>query len=373
MNTNQSNLLSKLHYQRVCRVAEILGPGTLLVALRTGQPRLPTLAESKSEEHQLDLAESDTGVALGPDSGGLCALVLQDRKVLEVFLAANPALRGVLCVEHEKGIVIFLRVAGSMPKSRKDAGFAWLADGEILTVLVRAKTGYQAFPPGMPPAAPARISLESIDWRSLGDFGLELLRDVLELAHGNRFSNSVAMRGRLNVNFWADFLSRVLSLRFHARRKQFQEQEALTGSWADHSRLVVSNLAGDWVWNLTGKWGQPYRASPAELRHIVARLQVLVARDVPEEREFFRDCVAHIVKRSPGSTVTNAEIFAAITRRHHEHGRPIPSATLAGRWINEEMKEQFCAPKHRNLLRGTHWKRGFHGFALRENLRSQSV
>lgn len=60
MNTNQSNTLSKLHYQRVCHVAETLGPGTLLVALRTGQPRLPTLAESKSETHQLDLAESDT-------------------------------------------------------------------------------------------------------------------------------------------------------------------------------------------------------------------------------------------------------------------------------------------------------------------------
>ena len=312
-------------------------------------------------------------VPAGLRSGGLCALVLPDRTVLEAFLAANPALRGVLCVEHEGGIVIFLRVEGHIPSSRRDCGFAWLADGEILTVLVRAKNGYQAFPPGMPSATPAHVRLDALVWRALGDFGLELLRDILESAHGNHFCGSVAKRGRLNVNFWADFLSRVLSLRFHARRQQFQEQDTVTGSWADRSRLVVSNVAGDWVWNLTAKWRQPYRASPVELRHLVARLQVLVARDVPEERDFFRDCVAHSVKRSPGKTVTNAEIFAAITRQHREHGRPMPSTTLAGRWINEEMKELFCAPKHRNLLRDDLWKRGFHGFALRENLRSQSV
>lgn len=372
MKTPEPNPLSQLHYQRVRHVAEILGAGTLLVPLRTGQPRLPTLAEAQSEEHQLDLAESDTGVALGLDSGGLCALVFPGRKVLEVFLAANPALRGVLCVEHLEGIVVFLRVEGPMPASRKDCGFTWLADGEFLTVLVRAKHGYQAFPPGKPSATPARVRLDALDWRPLGDFGLALLRDVLESAHGNHFSGSVAKRGRLNVNFWADLLSRVLSLRFHARRRQFQEQHTVTGSWEDRSRLVVSTLAGDCVWNVTAKWGQSYRASPAELRHLVARLQVLVARDVPEERQFFQQCLSAVVERRENSNVTNDELHAAISHLHRQEGRAMPSLTLAGRWMNQLMAELFSAPHHRNLVRDDKWRRGFHGFQLRDIFHTHS-
>lgn len=134
MNTNQPNTLSKLHYQRVCHVAQTIGPGTLLVSLRPGQPRPTTLAESKSEEHQLDLAESDTGVAPGLDSGGLCAMGLPDRKVLEVFLAANPALRGVLCVEHP-GFTALLRVDGSVPASRLDGALMWLSNGSAVTLV----------------------------------------------------------------------------------------------------------------------------------------------------------------------------------------------------------------------------------------------
>lgn len=350
-----------------------LGPATVLVEVDSGQPRfrlaaagLPTLAASRTEAHQLCLAEGDVAAAFGAVSDGLHALGFADKVKLDTFIADNPGLRGARIVEHPGYAALLLRVDGPAPNSRADGDFMWLSDGSTVTVLLRAGHGWHAFPPGKPPASVPRMRLDTLAWNSLNDFGLTLLRDVLEAAHGNRFSGSVAKRGRLNGNFWADFLSRVLSMRFHARRKQFQEQDAATGSWDDRSQLVVSNLAGGWVWKLTAKWGQPFRASPAELRHLVARLQVLVARDVPEERDFFRDCLLAVVERCEDSNVTNDELHAAISHLHRQEGRPMPSLTLAGRWMNQLMAEMFSAPHHRNLVRDDKWKRGFRGFQRRE-------
>lgn len=75
------------------RIYDHLAPGAMLVSLRPGQPRPTTLAESRSEDHELDLSETDVAVALGEASDGLYALGFADMVKLDMFIADNPALR----------------------------------------------------------------------------------------------------------------------------------------------------------------------------------------------------------------------------------------------------------------------------------------
>lgn len=73
---------------------------TVLIEVEPGQPRfrlavagLPTLAASRTEPHQLCLAENGVAVALGAASDGLHALVFADKVKLAKFIAESPALR----------------------------------------------------------------------------------------------------------------------------------------------------------------------------------------------------------------------------------------------------------------------------------------
>lgn len=121
-----------------------LGPDTLLVEVERGQPRfrhavvgLPTLAESRTEAHQLDLSETDVAVALGAASDGLYALGFEDKVKVDSFIADNPALRGALRLEHP-GFTALLRVDGSAPANQASGTFAWPSDGS--TVPTRRRT-----------------------------------------------------------------------------------------------------------------------------------------------------------------------------------------------------------------------------------------
>ena len=350
-----------------------LGPDTLLVEVPPGHPRfrltvagLPTLAESLTEAYQLGLAEGDVAVALGTASHGLCVLGFVNNPKMEAFLAGNPALRGACRVEHPGLTALLLRVDGAVPASRMDGDFVWLSDGSTLTVLMRTRRAWHAFPPGKPLVPVPRVRLAELEWRSLGDFGMAILRDVLKQEHGALFKSPAAGQGRLHLSCWSELASKLLPIRFHAQRRQFQQQDPSSQTWQDCPREVIGKTVHNLVWELTAKWHHPYAPTPSEVRRLVARLQVAVARHVPEERDYFRDCVASSLERAPGSNVTNPELFAVIERQHQKHGRPMPSITRAGRWMNESMAELFSAPNHRNLRRGIHWKRGFRGFRLRK-------
>lgn len=102
-----------------------LGPATVLVEVEPGQPRfrlavagLPTLAASRTEPHQLCLAENGVAVALGAASDGLHALVFADKVRLHTFIAGNPGLRGACHVEHPQSTAILVRVDGLAPATR---------------------------------------------------------------------------------------------------------------------------------------------------------------------------------------------------------------------------------------------------------------
>lgn len=355
------------------RFRTALGPNTLLVPLPSGQPTIrhsgfspPTPAIVATAGYQLDLAERDIALAPGRPSGGLCALVIPHGDDAWVgMLAANPVLRQSLRVEHPAGMVLFLRPQGTVPASVRDGGRAWLGDGALLTIKVRG--GWTALPPGTPMREPVNVRLEELDWRPLGSLGRSLLRDALLPQHDQLFTSSVASRGRLNLRFWPSYLLADLRLRFHARRGVFEQHDAVAAAWVERVQTVVLQLADRAVRQATAEWGAAYYPRPVELCRLVAQMKVGGAVDVPDAREFIRQCLVGGLIRQPGTRVTGAEVLDMIARRHQQNGRPMPSRSLAGRWINELVFELFSAPQHRNLKPNRKWARGFRGLRLRED------
>ncbi|KAF0179626.1 MAG: hypothetical protein FD161_1243 [Limisphaerales bacterium] len=351
----------------------MFGPNTLLVPLPSGQPTIrhsgfspPTPAIVATAGYQLDLAERDIALAPGHPSGGLCALVIPHGDDAWVgMLTANPALQQSLRVEHPAGMVLFLRPQGTIPASVRDGGRAWLGDGALLTIKVRG--GWTTLPPGPPIREPANVRLAELDWRPLGTLGRSLLRDALLPQHGELFDSPVAARGRLNLRFWPSYLLADLRLRFHARRGVFEQHDAVAAAWVERVQAVVLQLADRAVRQATAEWGSSYHPRPVELRRLVAQMKVGGAVDVPDAREFIRQCLVGGLIRQPGANVTGAEVLDMIARRHQQDGRPIPSRSLAGRWINELVFELFSAPQHRNLKPNRKWARGFRGLRLRED------
>lgn len=340
------------------RLYATLGSDTLLVELPPGPPRfrlavagLPTLAESLKEAYQLGLAEGDVAVALGAASDGLNALGFADKVMLDTFIADNPALRGACRVEHSDFTALLLRVDGPVPASRVDGALMWLSNGSTVTVLTRARRGWHAFPPGKPLAPVPRVRLDALDWRSLGVFGMTLLRDVLTQQNGGPFRSSVAAQGRLNPGFWTAFLPRVMDVRYHASRRQHQQRPAGAPRWMDVSPATVAKLTSDAVSTFTTQWLTPYRPTPWETQRLVARLRQATTVEVPDEQAFFAACVRAAVERHDGSDVTTKEGLAAIEVLHCQHGLAMPSKMLGERWLKRCMREFFGVPCTNNCLR----------------------
>lgn len=354
-----------------------VGPDTLLVEVEPGQPRLrhavaglPTLAESLTEAHQLDLSETDVAVALGAASAGLCALGFADKPMMEAFMSANPGLRSALRVEHSGFTAVLLRVDGPMPASQMDGAFMWLSNGSTLTMLIRAGRGWHAFPPGKPSAIPPRVRLDALGWRPLGVFGMRLLRDVLAAQHGPMFRSSVAAQGRLNPNFWTALLPRVMDVRYHASRRQYQQRPAGAPRWVDVASATVVKLTGDTVAAFTTQWGAPYRSTPWETQRMVARLRQAITVEVPDGQSFFAACVRAAVERHDGSDVTTKEALATIEVLHSQHGLAMPSKMLGEQWLKRCMREFFGVPCTNNCSRKKKCKRGYRTVRIRTSVLS---
>ena len=138
------------------KIVEVIGPAVLL-SIPPGEkgPRLKnwqklTLADM-SPEYLAGLNHGDNiGVSLGEVSEGLCTVDCDSDALLEVFLSANPGLRGTLITRGERGGNVWIRIKGDYPRScvlkfranRKRAG-EWRATGNQTVIRGRHPSGVE--------------------------------------------------------------------------------------------------------------------------------------------------------------------------------------------------------------------------------------
>ena len=130
----------KGEYPRVDRLRQILGDPVVFLAckgkkpLRRGWQSVTINQMTPRYAAALERSTINIGVLLGRNSGGLCAIDIDQDNAVEPFIARNPILGKSARVVGTRGCKIFVRVRGEYPRKHKIiiAGEhigEWLADG----------------------------------------------------------------------------------------------------------------------------------------------------------------------------------------------------------------------------------------------------
>ena len=105
-------------------VYEALGYDAVVIPLCSGSKRpkhtewqKTTLAQSRSPEHQRELQNGEIGVVLGSAGNGICTIDLDTDEAAADFLAANPRLAGTLQTRGRRGLNLWFRLHGRIPRS----------------------------------------------------------------------------------------------------------------------------------------------------------------------------------------------------------------------------------------------------------------
>ena len=105
----------------VKELRELLGHDVLLLHCKprtkkpSGEWGKLTIADMEKPDYLVKLEHGNIGVALGAKSGHLIALDVDDDKLVEPYLAANPWLKNTLQTHGRRGRVFWLRMAGDYP------------------------------------------------------------------------------------------------------------------------------------------------------------------------------------------------------------------------------------------------------------------
>ena len=104
--------------------------------------------DDMSPKYLSDIMDGNTGIALGQDSNGLCAIDLDDDDLVQPFLKVNPWAANTTITKGARGCQIWVRIKGGYPPSAalkrngKKCG-EWRADGcqSIIPPSVHPDTG----------------------------------------------------------------------------------------------------------------------------------------------------------------------------------------------------------------------------------------
>ena len=120
-NGGQSNgVAASRYFESVKQLREILGDDVLLLRCKL-QTKKPAGAWGKltvasmTPDYLNKLSGSNTGVALGAKSGHLIAVDVDDDRLVESYLAANPSWNDTLQTHGARGRVFWFHMAGDYP------------------------------------------------------------------------------------------------------------------------------------------------------------------------------------------------------------------------------------------------------------------
>ena len=240
------------------------------------------------------LRRGNIGVALGQNSGGLCAIDIDDDDEVQPFLASNPRLASTLRTKGARGAQFWVQLSGEYPKLGKlktqdgeDWG-EWRCDGGQSVI-------HGTHPDGMSyrrivNAPPIEIAFEEIHWPE--HLKLPWVPDEYELIvneHGRPYS--LSEKGGLQINdyFFVARYQREHLLVYESLEEDFYQYNPKNGLWE-----VVSEDQVQWQFGLdfkaaadeVGVEGFIWKRKNGMLASLVNLLRGLVGkRDAFKKRE----------------------------------------------------------------------------------------
>ncbi len=227
----------------VTELRELLGHDVVLIPVHAGKKRpvhngwtQTTLASMIDPAYVASLHRGNIGVALGANSGGLCAVDLDVDEDVEAFLTLNPKLRATLRTRGARGAQFWVRLTGGYPKLAKlktydgeDRG-EWRSDGgqSVIHGVHEHGMRYQR----LVDAPPAEIAFDDIAWPE--HLKLPWIKDEYERLveeHGEPYEVSASGTLRTNDYFFVARFQREHPLLWEPLEEEFYEYDADRGLW----------------------------------------------------------------------------------------------------------------------------------------------
>lgn len=271
----------------------------MLLTLPRGQKRcfVPdwpkmTLAATKTNVYQSELATGDVGVLLGSAGNGICTIDCDSDEAAEVLLNANPAFSKTFRTRGARGCNFWLRVIGDVPKtcrlsSSNDKMGEWRADPGMTKIAgTHPNTGQ--FYQWIIDAAPIKIRFADIVWPdgwtgACIENGLDQLVEKWGEAGFSavvKETNAKIFRG-LNQPHWAARLMFTHDALFEPSESQFYTYISDRGLWVPKTRATLKTaLAYD-----LRSWGKLNGVEPAVIQRLSDRLLSEIVRLAEGEAE----------------------------------------------------------------------------------------
>ena len=143
------------------------------------------LADRNSEPYQRLLRVQDVALPCGYPNDRLGALTIGSPAMATAFLTMNPQLEHCLRTEHNAITCFFLQVKGPVPTGFQRGPVLWM-DKAAMTL--------RTVSPGAPRVTlhgdmPSEVWLAELDWRPLGDAGVEFQHREWEHRFGSHCPN----------------------------------------------------------------------------------------------------------------------------------------------------------------------------------------
>ena len=301
-------------------------------------------------------------------STNLRAILFQSESALKTFCRESGIQSVVTIWPGPTKLTLWLRLLHGFSRNLNLNDAYFLADGYVPLIVPEV---------GLVTYGETRTVLES-DFDDLAfpeSVRDAVITDRCEGLYGARYLRSPSGRKRLNVVFWAHYLSAALRLNFHCQQNHFYllregkrvqvPREALLGILTD----TLSNCRKD----------DPLfpldEIKMTRLNEIIAQMKFVSAKHLVDETHGLNEFVKAKVRPGGKLGVTVHELYAAYRNYCREHLADAYAFSSFKKLITREIANQFGAGKSHDLKRSKHGVttqlRGFRGVFLIDSFDSQ--
>ena len=242
----------------VAELRDLLGQDAVLIPVHAGTKRpvhhgwpQTTIEAMDDAAYVASLLRGNVGVALGANSGGLCAIDIDDNDEVQPFLALNPKLTSTLRTKGARGAQCWVRITGEYPKLTKlktqdgDDWGEWRCDGgqSVIHGVHPDGINYQK----LVDAHPVEIAFDEIHWPE--HLKLPWVKDDFDLlveADGSPFTVSEKGGVVLNQMFFVRKYMVEHRVLYDAGLGEFFEYDQTSGLWERQTvESIKRELAND--------------------------------------------------------------------------------------------------------------------------------
>lgn len=351
---------------------EALGPGVVLGFVDLRHAAIVAACRSGSSSPDTDFPDQNPrqsqvvfGVACGRlEQFTLCAVVYRKRDDLDRFWRENPNTRSGLVTRWPGVRVLWLRVAGVVPRNISFGTFSWCSEGVVPVGKPEASINDFIVQGGTAPV----VDFGDLHW-------LEVEREVfdielIEQEMGPKFCKT-SKRTILNLPFWSRLFAKRFNLSFDPSVRKFQ----LWMGPADGAVCLSESGLVNTVLGCLQKLSRELHGFPQRelclkrVKEIVGLLKIEVARSELSEDESIDRYLQECIENRRGSLITSKQLWHTFLAFCRTSNLPVCPERIFGGLVRTKIRQRFAVGQsHDKVLGNDHTPRIYRNLGFKAHV-----